>query len=221
MPNNALPLSKWAMWPIIFKGPSRQRSIALTFDDGPHPRFTLEILDALSRGNMRATFFMTGQNLRSHKGLARRVHEAGHEIANHSLTHARFLFTGQKKATAELKETSSLIEDITGHAAEWFRPPYGVVTPPIFSACKQLSLRIVLWNVNSRDYVVRKQSGISRRVIKKIGPGAIVLFHECHFRDPLKDHTPTVKALSEIAPFLAREGLRAVTIGSLLMESRP
>jgi peptidoglycan/xylan/chitin deacetylase (PgdA/CDA1 family) len=169
---------------------------------------------------MRATFFMTGQNLRSHKNLARRVHEAGHEIANHSLTHARFLFTGRKKAAAELKETSSLIEDITGHATAWFRPPYGVVTPAIFSACKQLGLRIVLWNVNSHDYVLRKQSGIARRVIKKIGPGAIVLFHECHFLDPSKNYAPTAGALSEIAPFLAREGLRTDTIGSLLMESR-
>lgn len=221
MPNNTPPLGKRAAWPIIFKGPSRQRSIALTFDDGPHPRFTVEILDALSRGNMRATFFMTGQNLRSHKDLALRVHEAGHEIANHSLSHARCFFMGRKKTAAELKETSSLIEDITGHAASWFRPPYGIVTPAIFSACKQLGLRIVLWNVNSHDYAKRKQSGIARRVIKKIRPGAIVLFHECHFWDPSKDYAPTVEALSEIAPFLAREGLRAVTMGSLIMEARP
>ena len=97
---------------------------------------------------MRATFFMTGQNLKAHKTLARRVHEAGHEIANNPLTHPRFLFIGKKKTMAELKETSLLIEDVTGQAATWFRPPYGIVTPAIFSTCKQLGLRIVLWNVN-------------------------------------------------------------------------
>jgi peptidoglycan/xylan/chitin deacetylase (PgdA/CDA1 family) len=205
---------------VFFKGPSKSNAVALTFDDGPHPRFTVAILEELRRANIRATFFMTGENLRSHKNVAKLVHESGHEIANHSFSHTRNPFTGRNKISAEIKDTSALIEDITGVRVTLYRPPYGILTPTIYSVCNNLGLRIILWSINSRDYIMRKQSTVADRVIIKLKPGAIVLFHDCHFNDPLKDYSSTNTALGLIASFLARENLSALTVGSLIADTK-
>jgi len=203
---------------FICHGSAQDNAIALTFDDGPHQRFTLDILAALSKGNMTATFFMTGDNIRQHKDLVKRVHESGHEIGNHSLSHPNGLLAGRKKILNELQDTRALIEDITGVSNRWYRPPYGIASLQIFSVCRQLDLGIVLWSINSYDYIKRKQPTIADRVIKKLRPGAIVLFHECHYKDPTRDYSSTSSALEKIAPVLARKNLSAVTISSLLGE---
>ena len=206
---------------IIRKGPAFTNSIALTFDDGPHPKHTPMILELLEKKGVRGTFFNSGFNISRNKDLTKEVAERGHLIGNHFFTHRNALISGRDKLNYEVQSTNEMIEDITGKPCNYLRPPYGVISPALLSICKMSDISIILWNLNTFDYRRRSYAKIIERVIKKrLRPGSILLFHECNYKDDSLDYSNTIKALQIILDILFSKNIKPVTVQELI-EDKP
>ncbi|PJA26574.1 MAG: hypothetical protein CO189_10110 [candidate division Zixibacteria bacterium CG_4_9_14_3_um_filter_46_8] len=186
--------------------------VALTFDDGPHPKMTPKILEILDYTKSRATFFVTGENLIANRELAKLIHSRGHLLGNHTFSHPNALLAGRGKLQDEIYRSKSLIEDITGKTNRIFRPPYGIITPTLLSICRNLELSIILWNSNSKDYRMEKPEVIVKRIEGKIRAGSIVLFHECHFKKISIDYNGTLSALKSVVEILIMKKLQPVIL---------
>jgi peptidoglycan/xylan/chitin deacetylase (PgdA/CDA1 family) len=204
---------------IIVSGPATRPQIALTFDDGPHPLYTPEILQILKKFDMFATFFMTGANISAHRDIVKRLAGEGHEIGNHTFAHPRSVFCGKRTLTQEIESTTALIEKITGHKPTVFRPPYGLVTPATLAICRRFNLSTILWSTNTRDYAGYAAQRIADRAINGLHPGAILLFHERHFRDSSRSYAATIQALEILAPVIVNRAIKAVTVSQLLRQA--
>lgn len=135
----------------LVAGHNRQE-IALTFDDGPNERCTPELLEILARHQVRATFFMVGKYIRQRPDLARAVHEAGHLVGNHTMTHPMLMGCSRKQIREELRDCKALLEDTLGTAIHYFRPPFGARRPYVLREAKALGLTPVMWNVTGHDW---------------------------------------------------------------------
>ncbi|MGD1044679.1 MAG: polysaccharide deacetylase family protein [Bacteroidota bacterium] len=153
-------------------------SVHLTFDDGPHPIATPLILQELKRHNIRATFFLLGQNAQKFPDLVHQIHTEGHQIGNHSFTHDKLIFKNKAFIQNEILETMELLEKIIGPHSQYFRPPYGYFNCTILNVLRELGLTCTLWNVDSKDYKLNSVAEISHRVIPNTTNGSILLFHE-------------------------------------------
>lgn len=162
----------------IHSGANQSNAIAVTFDDGPSPH-TLEVLDVLKKHNAKATFFCIGKQIEKHPEILKRLYDEGHAVGNHSYSHANtFPILNVKKMTAELEKTGQLIESTTGQKSLLFRPPFGVTNPRIAKAVKELNLLTIGWSIRSYDTVSKNEKNIANRILRKLKPGAIVLFHD-------------------------------------------
>jgi len=138
--------------------------IALTFDDGPNPRWTPMLLDLLDRYEVKATFFLIGMFAAGRPDLVRRAHAAGHLIGNHTWTHPNLARTGSRKTREELARTSALLEDLTGAPIRYFRPPFGLRRPATFQIARELGLIPVTWNSIGNDWTGITAEQIADRV---------------------------------------------------------
>jgi len=197
---------------IIRKIKTDTDNIALTFDDGPHSEYTPQILDIFQKHKSNATFFCTGRNIKKYPSLLKRMSNNGHCIGNHTFNHPNALFLIKRKLKNEITDTKHLIEDITGKKNIYFRPPFGIITLPLLSICRELGLKIVLWNINSFDYREKKLNIITQRLKKKIVPGSILLFHDCSFKNQLSDYSLTVKSVNVILAYIIEKKLNPVTL---------
>lgn len=132
--------------------PGLPDEIALTFDDGPNPRWTPMLLEILARHQARATFFLMGKYAAIQKPLVRQMREAGHTIGNHSWSHPNFAFLGANRTRAELVRTQQELESILGEPVRFFRPPFGARRPYTFRCARSLGLTTVLWNAMAADW---------------------------------------------------------------------
>lgn len=206
---------------IIKKGLGNGNNIAITFDDGPHPKYTPIILEILEKKGVRGTFFNSGFNITRNKELTREVAERGHLIGNHFFNHRNALFTGRETLNYEVMHTKETIEDITGRPCNYLRPPYGIISPSLLSICKMSDISVVLWNVNTFDYRRKSYAQIIERVLKKgMRPGSILLFHECNYKDDSLDFSNTIKALQIILDIMFSKSIKPVTVQELL-EDKP
>ena len=153
-------------------------SIHLTFDDGPHPIATPLILQELKGRNIQATFFLLGQNVQKFPDLVRQIHTEGHQIGNHSFTHANLIFKNKAFLQDEILRTMEILEKTIGTHSQYFRPPFGYFTWTTLNVLRKIGLNCVLWNVDSKDYRLNSVAEISRRVIPKTTKGSILLFHD-------------------------------------------
>jgi len=197
----------------IFTGaalPDDQKVVALTFDDGPMPGATPQILEILRREQVPATFFCVGAMIAEHPELLRAVAADGHVIANHTWSHS-YRRLGPAAAAAEVKRTSDLIYRTTGRRDTLFRPPGGILSNgPARQAARQ-GYALVLWTVVSGD-TFRGVTGprMVERVVRQVQPGGVVLMHDGGGRHP------TVGALNAIIVGLRKRGYRFVTVPELL-----
>jgi len=152
--------------------------VYLTFDDGPHPIATPTVLQELKKYNIRATFFLRGQNVQKFPDLVRQIQNEGHQIANHSFTHANLFFKKRPFIRDEILRTQETIETITGTHPRYFRPPYGYLNWTIMDVLLELGLTCVLWDVDSKDYRLNSAEDIASRVIPNAKNGSILLFHD-------------------------------------------
>ena len=180
----------------IVCGPKGSRKIALTFDDGPGEA-TPAILDMLKQAEIRATFFLCGQNVERYPDLARRIAEEGHEIGNHTYSHPRLLGRTPGKIAWEIELTQNIIAHRAGRKPTLFRPPYGLRWFGLFSILKRNGLTSVMWSVNSRDWK-RHPAQIVERVVNRETPGAIILLHDGIPPRKSGSRQATVEALRDI-----------------------
>lgn len=167
----------------VHSGKTNERKIALTFDDGPHPVYTPQVLELLEKFDAKATFFCIGKNIQTHPEILKQILEKGHVIGNHSFSHSNFIgFNGKKNWLKELKQTDDAIEKITGFRPRFFRPPFGVTTPHLANAVRETNHVVIGWNVRPYDTLNVAPEKIIRKILPKIKAGSIVLLHDRHER---------------------------------------
>jgi len=203
---------------VLLAGPRERPRIALTFDDGPDPATTPQVLSELAQHGARATFFVIGERAQAHPALLRAMAAAGHQIENHSLHHSwATAFLPQARLVRELSQTQALLARATGKTPTWFRPPIGILSPPIAKAAAALGLRLCGWSAKSRDgWASTTPEQALRRLRRAIAPGAILLLHDASERRTHPTLAPTI--LRRLLPILAEAGLQAVTLDELLDE---
>jgi peptidoglycan-N-acetylglucosamine deacetylase len=202
----------------IFRVNETEKVVALTFDDGPSPVWTPKILDELKKANIKATFFMLGEHVVKYPEIARQVAEEGHEIGNHTYDHRVLLYYTPEELGKEITDTEQVIRKATGKTTAYFRPPKGWVKDWEKKKIESLGYKIILWSLNSKDWVTFDDKYIVRYVIKHIRPGDIILFHDSGgvFRTEGGNRNETVKTVRLLAVELGNLGYRFVTISQLL-----
>ena len=166
-------------WVRALSGQTAAAHVALTFDDGPDPASTPQVLDGLDELGVRATFFVLGPRLTEHPELGRRIADAGHELAVHGWTHRRHLLRSPGDIRADLRRCADAIESVTGGRPRFWRPPNGIPTGAGLLAACQLGLRPVLWTADGLDW--RRDAtaeSIRDRIVGRLGPGGVVLLHD-------------------------------------------
>jgi chitin deacetylase len=188
---------------------SGEKVIALTFDDGPWPKTTNEILYILNKNNIKATFFFIGRNVQSFPDLAKLVAEHGHAIGNHSWSHPYHQHS-PAAAAQQIDRTTELIYKLTGIKTTLFRPPGGNLKNGLVAYAQSKNYVSVMWSADSRDYAVSSPRLLSN-VLKQSSPGGIVLMH-----DGGGNRMGTVNALPEMITQLRKQGYKFVTVPELM-----
>ncbi len=198
---------------VVWEVPTQQKVMALTFDDGPNPNYTPQILQLLKQYKARATFFLVGSRVKSYPDIARRAAQEGHELANHTFRHPYMKRLSAEGIREEILKTQQMITDATGQKPHLFRPPGGYYNDRVVNTAKQEGFLVVMWSwhQDTRDWTDPGVRRIVNKVLKNARPGDIVLFH-----DHGGDRQQTVNALKEILPELKRQGYKFVTVSELL-----
>lgn len=183
------------------------KKIALTFDDGPHPRYTEQLLDGLKERNVVATFFVTGENAQNYPNIIRREQEEGHLIGNHTYSHIQLTFGNRETFREELVKTNEILENITGEKVSFVRPPYGSWDK---SFEKELNMFPVLWNIDPLDWCSHNAECIAAKVVEKAGDGDIILMHDYY--------DTSVTAALEVVDVLQKRGFQFVTVEEILFD---
>lgn len=207
------PLSICAAPDIVYrhtgKGPNKR--IALTFDDGPHPRYTPQILDILAEYGVEATFFTVGSNAEYYPKLIARMLAEGHEIGNHTYHHYHTANMSDRELQEDIIACANTLLQLTGEVPRLFRPPEGVFNEGIEALCAREGYTIVMWSIDTRDWAHTPVSEIVKNVRENARDGAIILMH-----DFIGKNSPTPVALRQIIPMLQESGYEFVTVSRLL-----
>lgn len=188
-----------------------EMKIALSFDDGPHPVYTPEVLSVLRKYNIKATFFVIGENASYFPDLIRQINEEGHELGNHTFTHSLSKKISNKVLSYEITKSHETIKNICGYDVKLFRPPGGIINDKVKETVGELGYKIVLWNIDTRDWAHSSVNSIINNVLSNTKSGSIVLFHDYIYKN-----SPTVEALEKIIPKLKEQGYTFVTVGELI-----
>ncbi|MEG4231117.1 polysaccharide deacetylase family protein [Microcoleus sp. Pol11C3] len=188
---------------------SQHKAIALTFDDGPWPTTTTQILDILKENNIKATFFWVGRYLQTYPKIGKQVAAAGHAIGNHTWNH-QYIQYNEDGAAREIDRTSSLIEELTGIQTSMFRPPGGILNNGLAAYAQKKNYTVVMWSADSFDWRSLTES-LMDNVMRQAHSGGIVLMH-----DGGGNRSRTVKVLPDIIARLRKEGYIFVTVPELL-----
>ena len=183
------------------------KKIALTFDDGPHPYYTEELLDGLKERGVVATFFVTGEHASLHPDVIKRMQEEGHLIGNHTYSHMQLTKKNREKFKEELVKTNEVLQEITGVEVEYVRPPYGSWDKS-FEA--ELNMIPVLWTIDPLDWCSSNVGCITDRVVEKAGENEIILMHDYY--------DTSVTAALRVVDELLEEGYVFVTVEEILFE---
>jgi len=172
---------------VICSVDSREKVIALTFDDGPDEQVTPQVLDVLRNHKVQAVFFCVGSKILKNPGLIERMDNEGHVIGGHSYSHHFFfdLFPA-KKMQEEMIKTEKLVQRVIRKKIRMFRPPYGVTNPTLARALRKMNYRVIGWSLKSKDTVIRDEQELLKRLTSKLGAAEIILLHDT------KQHIVTV-----------------------------
>lgn len=183
------------------------KRIALTFDDGPHPYYTEQLLDGLKERGVQVTFFVTGEHAKLHPDIINRIHEEGHLIGNHTYSHMQLTAANKEEFKNQLIMTNGVIEEITGEEVVYVRPPYGTWDKAFE---KELNMIPVLWTIDPLDWCSRNVSCITESVVEKAEENDIILMHDYY--------DTTVTAALKIVDDLQAEGYTFVTVEEILFD---
>jgi polysaccharide deacetylase family sporulation protein PdaB len=185
------------------------RACALSFDAAWGNEDTRTLIDVLGRYGVKATFFVVGQWVDKYPESVRALAEAGHEVMNHSDDHAHFTKLSEAEIAENVNACSDKLEAVTGVRPTLFRAPYGEYDDRVIAAVEGLGLQTVQWDVDSLDWKELSAAEITERVLKRVSPGSIVLFHNA------AKHTP--EALPGVIEALIRDGYTILPVSELLL----
>lgn len=188
--------------------------IALTFDDGPNPTYTPQVLAVLQQYKIKATFFCVGRLAQAYPNLVKQEHDQGHIVGNHTWGHPNMPLLSVASIIWQLTTAGDAIQQAIGIRPDLFRPPYGAVNSNVLTYANSMGLTIIQWNVDPRDWSRPGVDVIYARVLAQARAGSIILLH-----DGGGDRTQTVAALPMIIQWFQRQGLRFVTIPRLIHDA--
>lgn len=205
--NRQLAFYNNALLTAASQSPSDVRRVALTFDDGPHPAYTEQLLDGLKERGVHVTFFVTGEHAALHPDVIRRMQEEGHLIGNHTYTHIQLTKSNREKFKQELIKTNEVLRDITGEEILYVRPPYGTWDKKLES---ELNMFPILWNIDPLDWCTANASCVAQAVLNNISENDIILMHDYY--------KTSVEAALIVIDELQKQGYEFVTVDKLLFD---
>jgi peptidoglycan/xylan/chitin deacetylase (PgdA/CDA1 family) len=192
---------------FLYTGNINHKQVALTFDDGPDPNYTPQMLAILEQYGVKATFFCVGLNIVAYPEIVKQMHAAGHVIGNHSWSHPNLAILFKHTILSQLVRTSDAIQQTIGVRPIFFRPPYGALNASTLICTEDLDMTTVIWDVRATDWAKPGIDVIANRVIERTGNGSIVVLH-----DGGGDRSETVAALPMIIEELRSRGFQFVTL---------
>jgi peptidoglycan/xylan/chitin deacetylase (PgdA/CDA1 family) len=197
------------------RGTTDASSVALTFDDGPNPAVTPELLRLLDQNDVKATFFLIGEWVREAPVLAREIAAQGHTVGNHTNTHPSLTFLPSRRIGEELDRCDDAIEAAIGKKPRWMRPPFGFRSPFLDGVVRSRGASgVVMWSRWARDWEPQPAAKVIRR-LRRVERGDIVLLHDGDHRVPRGDRRHTVEALAHWLPRWKDAGIRFVTLDQM------
>ena len=185
----------------------QKKTIALTFDDGPHETWTPRLLEGLKERGVKATFFLMGENIAGKEEIVKRMSRQGHLIGNHSFKHVQLTKAGMDEVCASFEKTGDIIEELTGSRPLYVRPPYGDWNEEL--ECRT-NLTTVLWDVDSLDWSYKNRQRVVNKVCKEVEDGDIILMHDIF--------QSSEEAALEIIDRLQAEGWQFVTVEEVMID---
>lgn len=180
--------------------------IAITFDDGPSSQCTGRLLDGLKERNVKATFFLIGENAKENPELVKRLDEEGHLIGNHTYHHVEITKVSDEEAKKEILDTNEVITSITGKSVEYMRPPFGLWQRNLEMEIEVLP---VMWTIDPLDWTTENVDEIVNKVVTEAEENDIILLHDCY--------DSSVDAALRIIDILQKKGFEFVTVDQLIM----
>ena len=181
------------------------KKIALTYDDGPDPVYTEELLAVLEAENVRATFFLLGQEIAGQEEIVKKMYDAGHILGNHTYSHVDLLGLSEWEALEQLRKTNEVIAACTGEYPQYFRPPFGRCSESIN---KQISMLMIMWPLDTRDWECQDTGVIVENIVQNVKENDIILMHD--------GYETTVEATRQVIPILKERGYTFVTVEELM-----
>ena len=183
------------------------KRVALTFDDGPNPEYTEKLLDGLKDREVKATFFLLGNQVELYPDIVKRMHEEGHLIGNHSYDHVNLGALCESEACTQIKKTNDAIYKVTGEYPEYLRPPFGSVKNKLD---EDMNMIVTLWDIDTRDWEVQNVASIESKVLGKAKDGEIILMHDAY--------ATSVTAALDLIDKMKQDGYEFVTVDELIFE---
>jgi peptidoglycan/xylan/chitin deacetylase (PgdA/CDA1 family) len=205
----------------IWCGSATEHEVALTFDDGPSPVYTEQILGLLKKYNAKATFFVLGRKVEQYPKIIKTMLEEGHEVGNHTYDHPHLNQTAKPKCEQELERTDMDLDLLgCGDKPDLVRPPYSAYDKQLTSYLTHTNRALVLWSLDSGDWKGLDAKTIEHNVLDRVKNGSIIVFHDSDEKDQA-DRRPTVEALKVILPALQARGYRLVTVSEMSNRLKP
>lgn len=189
------------------EGNTEKKKVAITFDDGPHPQYTPEMLAALKERNVKATFFLLGEEVEKYPEIVKQIQEEGHLIGNHSYKHEQLSKLTMDQACAQVTRTNELIYGITGIYPSYLRPPFGDWHKEL--DCK-MNMVEVLWDVDTLDWSIQNHAKIVEKTLNDVQENDIILMHD--------GYETSVTAAMEIIDTLQKQGYEFVTVDEIIFD---
>lgn len=196
---------------VYYRGSISSKQIALTFDDGPHPRYTEEILQILKEYQIPATFFIIGVNAEAYPKQLQQIVDSGCEIGNHTYAHRHQQELSAKELKEEFLQCEETLVRLVGIRPRLLRPPEGKITDALQSVACELQDQVILWNIDTLDWRLNPSDRIVQTVMKNVKGGDIILMH-----DYVSGGNTTCAALRQLIPKLLSQGYSFVTVSELI-----
>ncbi len=201
---------------VFWRGPSDERAVAITFDDGPTDAHTPRILDILGDKGVKATFFVLGRRAERFPAIVARAAGEGHEVGNHGYDHSVLPLRGPAYARTQIEQTSAIIERACGRRPTLFRASHGWRSPWVNREAARAGCATIGWTLGVWDTDRPGAEVIRRRVARGVKPGCILLLHDGRGVEPDADAGQVVEALPALIDALRRDGYRLVTVSEMM-----